>query len=384
MARTVACAQCGAENPADGRFCVACDELLVAAPGAEGAAKLALANPTQRLIAAIIDGILLGIAVRIMRQFPLGGSLATVMWLGYFVYFTGSTGQTIGKRVMGIQVRKADGRPLEFGGAAIREVIGKFISGLIFGLGYLWMLWDGRSQGWHDKLAGTVVVKTSGDHKLPRPVRQLRRSVEAWNVPSTDIRQTIRTSIDQALTTSSDAIASWAQRERPDLSGQVAPDGTVTILFADAVDEEAMQADGALRADVALLVAGEVDRHGGYEVKAADGAFMVAFRSARRAVQCAASIQRAVAVHRDTHPGTVVRLRIGLHTGEVLRDEGEFFDRNVVVASRIADRARGGQILVSSLLRSLTESSGDFEFDEGTEVELPDVPGTFRVYEVSW
>jgi len=40
----------------------------------------------------------------------------------------------------------------------VRETIGKLISGLVFSLGYLWLLWDKDRQTWHDKLVSTVVM----------------------------------------------------------------------------------------------------------------------------------------------------------------------------------------------------------------------------------
>ena len=43
--------------------------------------------------------------------------------------------------------------------AFVREVVGKFLSGLVLCLGYLWMLWDAERQCWHDKLVGTRVVR---------------------------------------------------------------------------------------------------------------------------------------------------------------------------------------------------------------------------------
>jgi class 3 adenylate cyclase len=79
-----------------------------------------------------------------------------------------------------------------------------------------------------------------------------------------------------------------------------------------------------------------------------------------------------------------LQVRIGLHTGEAIREEDDFFGRNVIVASRIAARARGGEILVSALLKELTESAGEFLFDEGDDVELKGLTGTHRVYTVNW
>ena len=77
-------------------------------------------------------------------------------------------------------------------------------------------------------------------------------------------------------------------------------------------------------------------------------------------------------------------VRIGLHTGDAIREADDFFGRNVIVASRIAARARGGEIMVSALLKELTESAGEFLFDAGEDVELKGLTGTQRVYAVNW
>lgn len=60
------------------------------------------------------------------------------------------------------------------------------------------------------------------------------------------------------------------------------------------------------------------------------------------------------------------------------------YGRHVVLASRIADEAQGGEILVSSLLKELTESAGDIRFGEGREVELKGLSGGQRVFIVAW
>lgn len=87
------------------------------------------------------------------------GSLASLL---YYIYFTGKTGQTWGKKLLKIKVVRMNGENQEAPGyfrAFIRESIGKFISEIVFGLGYFWMIWDSKKQTWHDKMAGTVVVK---------------------------------------------------------------------------------------------------------------------------------------------------------------------------------------------------------------------------------
>ncbi|PJF31373.1 MAG: hypothetical protein CUN51_03315 [Candidatus Thermofonsia Clade 1 bacterium] len=78
----------------------------------------------------------------------------------YYIYFlTNRDGQTPGKAAVGIRIVKLDGTRLTAWDAILRNVIGYTISSLIFFLGYLWILFDDRKQGWHDKLARTVVVR---------------------------------------------------------------------------------------------------------------------------------------------------------------------------------------------------------------------------------
>ena len=79
-----------------------------------------------------------------------------------------------------------------------------------------------------------------------------------------------------------------------------------------------------------------------------------------------------------------ILVRIGLHTGEVIKEGDDFFGKHVNLAARIAGQATGGEILVSSLLKELTASGGDIEFGEGREVELKGLSGGHRVFLVSW
>lgn len=80
--------------------------------------------------------------------------------IAYFVGLTGAYGATVGKMILGLKVVDTNGQKIGFGKVALREIVGKWISGLVLGLGYLWVAFDEKKQGWHDKIAGTVVVKT--------------------------------------------------------------------------------------------------------------------------------------------------------------------------------------------------------------------------------
>jgi uncharacterized RDD family membrane protein YckC len=118
----------------------------------------------QRLGAYLIDVILIAIAVGILTAAlkTTGYFIGIAIGLGYFIYFEGSpSGQTLGKRALGIRVIDySTGGPLGYGKAFLRY-IGRIVSGAVCALGYLWMLWDKEKQTWHDKIAGTVVVPTS-------------------------------------------------------------------------------------------------------------------------------------------------------------------------------------------------------------------------------
>ena len=187
-----------------------------------------------------------------------------------------------------------------------------------------------------------------------------------------------------------DAVAALVQRERPDLRPHAAPDGTVTIVFTDVEGSTAMtERLGDHRAHEVLrthsrIVREQVATHGGFEVKSQGDGFMVAFRSARRALACAIALQRSFAAYSERHPDTPVRVRIGLHTGEVIKEADDFFGTAVIQAARIAAHAAGGEILVSALLRDLIEGSGDFSFGALRAVELKGLSGTRQVAAVRW
>jgi uncharacterized RDD family membrane protein YckC len=123
------------------------------------------ADFVQRLLAALIDGVIVGIpfAILYLALHAFGYLIGVLGAIAYGIYFeAGPAGQTVGKRAMGIRVIRLDtGGPLGWGPAAIRYVVRSLISGLLCGLGYWWMLWDKERQTWHDKAAGTIVVPVS-------------------------------------------------------------------------------------------------------------------------------------------------------------------------------------------------------------------------------
>ncbi|MFI5261149.1 MAG: RDD family protein [Candidatus Limnocylindrales bacterium] len=112
-----------------------------------GSTPLAALTPTQQAAERTLAGdVLIGVAL---------------VWLCSALYFIVSwrSGATIGMRLLGMRVAaEEDGRPIGFGRASARY-LGYLVDWIALGLGLLWVAVDDRHQGWHDKIAGTLVVR---------------------------------------------------------------------------------------------------------------------------------------------------------------------------------------------------------------------------------
>ncbi|NKY86854.1 RDD family protein [Nocardia veterana] len=88
--------------------------------------------------------------------------IAVVLWAAiglYLIYLEGTTGQTPGKKLVGIRViKEVDGQVLGFGMAFVRKLC-HILDNALCGLGYLWPLWDEKKQTFADKIIGTIVVQ---------------------------------------------------------------------------------------------------------------------------------------------------------------------------------------------------------------------------------
>lgn len=108
----------------------------------------------KQLFALTIDVLLLFII-----SVLLNGRFLFLISMIYFVICWTFGGRTIGNFVMGIRVLYHDGRQAGIPTALIRY-FGYLISFMPLGLGFLWIIWDAKKQGWHDKLAKTIVIRT--------------------------------------------------------------------------------------------------------------------------------------------------------------------------------------------------------------------------------
>jgi class 3 adenylate cyclase len=189
------------------------------------------------------------------------------------------------------------------------------------------------------------------------------------------------------LTTTIEDLATAVREERPDLAATAAVDGTVTIAFSDIEGSTNLAERLGDQRWLELLrwhddvVADCTAREGGHIVKSLGDGHMLAFSSASRALKCATTIQRSF---QNSHDGETLRVRIGVHSGEVLRHADDFFGHHVNMAARVAAAADGEEILTSSLVHELTRSLGLFEFAEPRTTHLKGIPGEHQLFPLAW
>ena len=118
-------------------------------------------------------------------------------------------------------------------------------------------------------------------------------------------------------------------------------------------------------------------------MKAQGDGFMLAFTSSRAGFACAIEMQRALDGHAPENSDERLRVRVGVHSGAMIQDGQDYFGRNVILAARIADHARGGEILVSEELRDYTHGSSA-RFLPPQKLALKGLAGTHTVYPVDW
>lgn len=99
-------------------------------------------------------------------------AVGALMNMAYYTVFHGMGGQTPGKWVVGVKVIRDNGEEMTLGYAFLRWV-GYLVSYIFLCIGFAWVAFDGRKQGWHDKIAGTLVIRTRGRGRTENPERRL-------------------------------------------------------------------------------------------------------------------------------------------------------------------------------------------------------------------
>src|SRR5712664_4797273 len=131
------------------------------------------------------------------------------------------------------------------------------------------------------------------------------------------------------------------------------------------------------------IIEEKITEHAGRRIKGLGDGVMVSFGSSRHAVECAIAIQRGIAEYSKQNPERKLKIRIGLNTGEVVEEAGDIFGAAVNVAARVASKAKGGQILVSEVVRELVGPVSEMKFGYRGRYKLKGFPDRFRLHEVT-
>lgn len=158
-----------------------------------------------------------------------------------------------------------------------------------------------------------------------------------------------------------------------------------TIVFTDIVSSTDLVNDlGDVTAREIFLkhdniVRTQIERHNGRELQNLGDGFMFSFETASNAIKCAQEIQKHI-----TKDLPALKVRIGVHSGEVVRREGRHpFGRAVVIASRFLSQAKGGQILASDVTRQIV-SGGKFSFAEVGSFIPKGFDDNMNIFEIDW
>jgi class 3 adenylate cyclase len=172
--------------------------------------------------------------------------------------------------------------------------------------------------------------------------------------------------------------------------GQTSPDGSMTVVFTDVEGSTGMlERLGEERwleviRDHNRLVRERVSAHDGVVVKSQGDGFMLIFASASAALASAVELQEVFRVYSAQLANEPLRVRIGLHTGNVFQERDDFLGKTVVVAARITGRARGGEVLVSGALKEYTEHLAEWRFGPPADLNLRGLASPQRVHPVYW
>jgi class 3 adenylate cyclase len=193
-----------------------------------------------------------------------------------------------------------------------------------------------------------------------------------------------------ARETSIDVVARAAVEAKPDLRSVEHDQGTITIVFSDiesSTERATAMGDGAWMQVLGThneIIRRNTNLWGGTEVKNQGDGFMLTFPGARRALRAMIAVQQELRELTAEQPDASVRIRVGVHTGEVIVESGDIFGRHVMFAARVGNLARGGEILVSSLVREIANARGDLKFGEPRTATLKGIEGEHLVYPLLW
>jgi class 3 adenylate cyclase/pimeloyl-ACP methyl ester carboxylesterase len=166
------------------------------------------------------------------------------------------------------------------------------------------------------------------------------------------------------------------------------PGALRVILFSDLEKHTAMmqrlgdEAGRAILREHEIITREALAAYGGSEVKTMGDSFMASFGSATRALECAIALQKAI-TDRNVTADESLKVRVGLSAGEPIAEDDDLFGAAVIQAARIADQAKGGEILLANVVRELAAGKG-FLFADRGEMALRGFDDPVRIYELRW
>lgn len=175
-----------------------------------------------------------------------------------------------------------------------------------------------------------------------------------------------------------------------DLGEFSSPDGALTLLFTDLAEGGTIRETLGderwrdLLRDRQAILEPVVAAHDGSVVRHREDGLLIVFGSAHAGVRCAIELQRAFDGRPLAGLERPVAVRAGVHSGFVIVSADDYLGRNVVLAARIADRARGGEILASSALKQYTETDPGLRFEPRGDVHFKGLLGEHAIFAVGW
>jgi class 3 adenylate cyclase len=154
-----------------------------------------------------------------------------------------------------------------------------------------------------------------------------------------------------------------------------------TILFTDIVDSTARASeagDASWKRTVAMhddVVRNALPEFGGREIETAGDSFLVAFENVESAIRCGLSLVPALAAIQ-------LPIRVGIHSGEVVRSQDQVRGLAVHAAARIVDQAGSGEVLVSSTTRDLAEGATGLTFESRGQFRLKGLNREYELFSV--
>ncbi|TMK98289.1 MAG: adenylate/guanylate cyclase domain-containing protein [Actinobacteria bacterium] len=174
------------------------------------------------------------------------------------------------------------------------------------------------------------------------------------------------------------------------IADSISDTGVVSLLFTDLAGSAALldrlgddAGERMLREHFAVLRKAAAEL-GGREVKSLGDGLMIGFSSALAAVRCAIAMQQRIAARNAQGSGEAIGLRIGLNSGEVSSTGDDYFGTPVIVAKRLCDEARAGQILLSGVVRALVGSRGGYRFTDLGALTLKGLADPVSTFELAW